>query len=139
MKENKTTLRYPRLLHQLVSFSLVGICSNLLGYCVYLLLVNGGFAPKLAITLLYFTGVFVSFIGNKNLTFRDTNSILSSGSRYVVVYFFGYIVNLLLIFWLVDIMGFPHQIVQLLAIFLVAILLFVLLRRFVFVRHPSTQ
>ena len=132
-------MRYRGLLHQLASFSLVGICSNLLGYCVYLVLVGGGIAPKLAITLLYFTGAFVSFIGNKRLTFRDTGGILSSGSRYIAVYFLGYIVNLSLIVAFVDIMGLPHQVVQFLAIFFVALFLFILLRRFVFVHRPSTQ
>lgn len=137
LKEGDITLRQPRLLRQLVSFFLVGICSNLLGYCFYLLLVRLRLDPKLAITFLYFIGVFISFIGNKKLTFGQTGSTLASGSRYLAAYFFGYIVNLLLILWLVDIMGLPHHVVQFFAISIVALLMFILLRKFVFVRYPS--
>jgi len=122
-------LRYSNLAQQLAGFSFVGACSNLLGYGVYLMLVANGIDPKIAITLLYF--------GNKRLTFRDTGNVLSSGARYLAVYFVGYLLNLFLIFWLVDRMGFPSQIIQAVAILLVAIVLFAMLRTLVF--RPSAS
>jgi putative flippase GtrA len=116
----------------LANFSFVGLCSNLLGYGAYLLLVANDMDSKLAVTLLYFIGVFLSYLGNKRLTFRGTGNVLSSGARYLAVYITGYLLNLFLIFLFVDRLGFPHQIVQAMAILFVAIALFSMLRFFVF-------
>jgi putative flippase GtrA len=124
------------LSRQLVSFSLVGLSSNLLGYSVYLILVANWLDPKPAITILYFIGVIIGYFGNKRLTFRHQRGFLLSSARYLAVYTFGYLLNLILIFWFVDRLGFPHQIVQVIAIFIVAIVLFMMLRAFVF-RCPS--
>lgn len=135
----KWILRYSNLPRQLVSFSFVGLCSNLLGYGAYLLLVANGIDPKIAVTLLYSIGVLVSYLGNKRLTFRDTGNVLSSGARYLAVYFMGYLLNLFLIFWFVDRLGFPSQIVQAMAILLVAIVLFAMLQIFVFKPNSSSM
>ena len=128
----------PRLSRQLASYSLVGLGSNLLGYGAYLLLVANRLNPKLAITLLYFVGVLIGYLGNKHLTFRHTGSFLAIGVRYLVVYILGYLLNLFLIIWFVDRLGFPHQIVQALAILVVAVVLFIMLRTFVFEQHSSS-
>jgi putative flippase GtrA len=104
----------------------------------YLLLVANDTDPKLAVTLLYFIGVLVSYLGNKRLTFRDTGNFLSSGARYIAVYIMGYLLNVFLIFSFVDRLGFPHQIVQAMAIPLVAIVLFSMLRIFVFKSNSSS-
>lgn len=127
------------LFRQLASFSIVGLFSNLFGYVAYLLLVANHLDPKLAATLLYFLGVIISYLGNKRLTFRYTGSFLSAGVRYLSVYILGYLLNLLLIVWLVDRLGLPHQFVQALAIVLVAIVLFAMLRLFVFRQHSSGE
>jgi len=134
----KLISRYSNLPRQLASFSFVGLCSNLLGYGAYLLLVANGMDPKIAVTLLYSIGVLVSYLGNKRLTFRDTGNVLSSGARYLSVYFMGYLLNLFLIFWFVDCLGFPSQIVQATSILMVAIVLFVMLRAFVFRPNSSS-
>jgi putative flippase GtrA len=134
----KKILRYSNLPRQLASFSFVGLCSNLIGYVAYLLLVANDMDPKLAVTLLYFIGVLVSYLGNKRLTFRETGNFLSSGARYLAVYIMGYLLNIFLIFLFVDRLGFPHQIVQAIAILLVAIVLFFMLRIFVFRSNSSS-
>ena len=133
----KEYLRSPGLLKKLARYSFVGICSNILGYGSYLLLVNNHLNPKVAVTLLYFIGIFVSYIGNKRLTFRDKEGFLPKSFRYAGIYLLGYLINLLLIFWFVDLLGFPHQIVQVVSIFLVAALLFIMLQAFVFGDHLS--
>ncbi len=131
-------LLYSELLRQLAKFSFVGLCSNVLGYGAYLLLVANGMDPKIALTLLYSIGVLVSYLGNKRLTFRNTGNFLSSGARYLAVYFMGYLLNLFLLFWFVDRLGFPSQVVQAMAILLVAIALFAMLRIFVFRSSSSS-
>lgn len=122
----------PRLFRQLVSFAAVGISSNLLGYGAYLILAESFIGPKLAVVILYPIGVIVSFIGNKRFTFQHKGQVISKGARYFTVYAFGYFLNLFLIIWLVEILGYPHQIVQAIAVFLVALISFIMLRLFVF-------
>lgn len=131
-------MSYSNLLRQIASFAFVGLCSNLLGYGAYLLLVANRLDPKLAVTLLYSIGVLVSYLGNKRLTFRCTGNILSSGTRYLSVYILGYLINLSLISLFVDGLGVPHQLVQGIAIAVVAVVMFIMLRVFVFGRHSST-
>ena len=128
-------IRSARLIRQLISFSVVGLSSNLVGYAVYLVLAETSLGSKLAVAILYPIGVVISYIANKRLTFRhDKGQVFSSAVRYLMVCIFGYFLNLLLIIWFVEILGFPHQIVQIMAIFLVALSSFVLLRMFVFGR-----
>ena len=124
-----------RLFRQLVSFGIVGISSNILGYLLYLFLVEIFFGPKLAVAILYPIGVSIGYVANRRFTFQSTKGQhLAKGARYLAVYAFGYFLNLFLIIWLVETHGFPHQIVQAVAVLLVALNSFVLLRFFVF-RH----
>lgn len=128
----KFILPYSTLSRQLTSFSFVGLLSNALGYGAYLLLVANQLDPKLAVTLLYPVGVAVGYLGNKRITFRYAGKFISSSLGYAVVYILGYLINIALIICLVDYLGYPNQIVQLIAIPLVAVTSFVLLRKFVF-------
>lgn len=126
-------------LRQLARYALVGIGSNLLGYGLYLLISANWLEPKITLTVLYPFGILISYLGNRNFTFRNRGRALSSGARYLVVYAFGYLLNLSLIFWFVDRMGFPHQIVQGIAIFVVALVLFIMLRFLVFSSQASVN
>lgn len=123
-----------RFISQLSSYILVGIGSNFLGYLLYLL---GAFwlDPKVAMTVLYFTGIGISYIGNRKFTFPEARSSSFTLIRYFAVYLLGYILNLFLILFFVDILGYQHQLVQGIAILLVAIFLFIGLRFMVFT-HP---
>ncbi len=117
---------------QLFRYGLVGIAINLLGYLIYLLLTFLGLTPKLTMTLLYFIGAFAGFWGNRNLTFRHQGSVLGSGVRYLVAHGLGYLINLLILVVFVDQLGFTHQYVQAIAIFVVAGYLFIAFKFFVF-------
>ena len=110
----------------------------MVGYGAYLVLVENGLDPKLVVTILYPVGLLVGYIGNKYFTFRDRGKTCSRGTRYLAVYAFGYLLNLVLILLFVDRLGFPHQIVQALAILMVAVVLFIMLRTFVFKQHSSS-
>ena len=63
------------LFRQLADFSLVGLCTNAFGYGAYLLLVASQLDPKIVVTFLYFVGVGLSYIGNKNLTFIGVHAV----------------------------------------------------------------
>lgn len=74
----------------------------------------------------------MGFLANRRFTFRHTGGIGSTGFRYLLAQVAGYLLNLALLLLFVDWFDFPHQIVQAIAIVVVAIFLFVVLRVFVF-------
>jgi putative flippase GtrA len=122
-------------LAQLVRYGFVGLASNLFGYLLYLGLTQLGLGPKLAMTLLYFVGVLQTFVFNKKWSFRFNGAATPALVRYATVYAVGYVVNLSVLMLLVDQMGLPHQWVQGAMIIVVAALLFLAQRYWVF---PAT-
>lgn len=119
-------------LSQLFYYGLVGVVSNVAGYMVYLLLTYIGTTPKLTMTVLYAVGATIGYIGNRNLTFAHKGSHIASGTRYVIAHLVGYSINLSILFVFVDRFGYAHQLVQAIAIFVVATFLFTAFKFFVF-------
>jgi len=122
---------------QLVRYGLVGIASNISGYLVYLLITYWGVEPKEAMTLLYIVGAAVGYLGNRQWTFTHKGSVLASSFRYFVTHLFGYLINFLILLMFVDRIGYPHQLVQAVAILVVAGYLFLMFKFFVFQRSKS--
>lgn len=121
----------------LVRFGLVGFITNFIGYIVYLLLTMGfALSPKLIMTLLYILGTVLGFVGNKKFTFGYNGNWKISIRKYLIVYVVGWAGNYFVLHIFVDGYGFPHQLVQAIAIFLFAAFTFIALRLFVF---PSIE
>ncbi len=125
---------FRKLFRQFLRYALIGLITNSLGYSIYLFLTYIWGYPKLTMTLLYIFGVLVSFLANRRFTFQHDGHIGLAGIRYLIVQCSGYFLNLFLLILFVDWIGLPHQIVQAVAIFVVAIYLFLSVRIFVF-RH----
>jgi hypothetical protein len=89
----------------------VGLASNSTIYLIYLAITFLGMDHKLAMSILYVIGTFISFF---------------------LVYLAGYLTNLFLLFYFVDLLQYPHQLVQIFSIFLIAVLIFLLSKFFVF-------
>jgi putative flippase GtrA len=122
---------------QLIRYGLVGLTNNLLIYVGYLVLSDiFMIAPKVSMTITYVSGVLLSYSMNKQWTFRFAGAKARSFSRFIAVHIFGYFLNLLILWLCVDHLGYPHQVVQGGAILLVAIILFVLFKYFVFTKEP---
>lgn len=117
---------------QFISYVCIGVLTNVLGYTVYLFLTYLWGAPKLTMTLLYFVGASIGFLANRRFTFRHKGHIGVAGARYLLVQLAGYLLNLVLLLLFVDWLGLAHQLVQAIAVVVVAIFLFFLLRFFVF-------
>jgi len=117
---------------QLLRYLLVGLLSNSVGYLVFLLLAWWGGAPKVAMTLVYVIGALTGFFGNRNWTFRDRGRAGRSAFYYFLAHGSGYTLNWLLLYVFVDRFGYAHQVVQLVAMVLVALVLFVELKYLVF-------
>jgi putative flippase GtrA len=126
-------MRVPRSnITQLIRYAMVGLFLNLFGFLIYLVVTWLGMEPKLAVTVFYPLAVLCGYLGNRNFTFAYKGKFIGSGSRYIVVYLFGYCINLGILIIFVDYFGYAHQWVQAVSIFVVAAFLFFALKLFVF-------
>lgn len=115
-----------------IRYSLVGFFTNLIGYGIYLIFTYLGVTPKSTITVLYFFGALLGFFANRRFTFNYDGDVFLAVCRYVIAQILGYLLNLFILFLFVDILGIAHQIVQAIAILVVALFLFFLSYFFVF-------
>jgi putative flippase GtrA len=131
------TLHWDGAHSQLVRYAIVGVLSNVALYLGYLALTFMGVEHKLAMTLLYVMGVVQTFVMNRNWSYQHEGSVAPAFVRYVVVYLAGYVVNFAGLYTFVDVLGYSHRVVQAVMIVLVAGLVFVLSRFWVFARGPE--
>lgn len=117
---------------QFLRYATVGLASNLILYLVYLGLTAAGFGHKTAMTLLYVTGVLITFVANRSWSFEHRGLVHTAFVRYVIAYLLGYLLNFMLLWFAVDRLQFPHQGVQAMAVVLVAVCLFLMHRYWVF-------
>jgi putative flippase GtrA len=125
-----------KISRQFFSYVIIGLLTNFLGFALYLFLTYLWSSPKVTMTLLYSVGALIGFFANRRFTFSHDSRIGVAGMRYVFAQLLGYLLNLSLLLLFVDLLGFAHQLVQAVAIVVVAIFLFVLLRFFVFAHQP---
>lgn len=126
--------RLPRraVLRQLLRYGLVGVMTNAVGYSLFILLTYFGMDAKVAITILYPLAICFTFAANRKWTFEHRGKLLRSANAYVTVHGMGYLLNLGLLALLTDILGYPYQAVQAVAIFVVAGFVFVASKFLVF-------
>lgn len=117
---------------QFLRYVVVGLASNAIICAIYLALTRLGMGPKLAMSLLYCVGVLQTFVFNKKWSFRFDGAATPALVRYATAYALGYVVNLSALMLLVDQMGLPHQWVQGAMIAVVAVMLFLAQRYWVF-------
>lgn len=117
---------------QLIRYGLVGGGVNLLLYLGYLLISYLGLEPKKSMSLIYLVGVVIGFYGHRQWTFAHDGGARRAMVRYAFAHLFGYFINFLLLLGLVDHYGYPHEVVQGIAIFIVAAFLFVVFKYLVF-------
>lgn len=119
-------------LRQVIRYGVVGVINNAWGYLIYLLVTWFWLEPKLAITLLYPIGAATAYFGHARYSFSFRGKTSSGIWRFVLAQLIGYGVNVVMLYIFNDLLGFPHQLVQAASIFVVAGVLFLLLRYFVF-------
>ena len=116
---------------QLVRYGIVGLASNGIGYLLYLLLTWLGMEYRVAVTLLFAVGVVQTFFF-KSWSFGHTGTTKPALLRYWAVYIAAYFLNIAALTALVEYVDVPHQIAQLILVFVIAGLIFVALRFWVF-------
>lgn len=121
-----------QVVYQLIRYGIVGIATNLLGYGIYLLVTYLGVTPKVTVSIFYPIGVGISYLSHGKWTFDSGERTFMSFFKFILAHLFGYLTNLLLLFYFVDILVYPHQWIQLIAVFVVALQLFISFKFFVF-------
>lgn len=121
-----------RTWRQFIRFAIVGLLSNLVLFLLYLAATRAGVGPKSAMTALYFVGVLMTFVFNRNWSFSHEGVITATLLRYLLVYMLGYALNWTALYLLVGVYGWPHQAVQAAMIMLLALALFLSQKFWVF-------
>lgn len=124
--------KHPKTLGELIRFGIVGVAHNLAGYLVYLLITYLGVDPKIAVTILYPLGTLISYLANKRWTFNHEGQVGQSLAKYIFMHVCGYLVNVGIIYVGYDVLGYPHQLVQLFAMGFLALGFFVVSKFVVF-------
>lgn len=119
-------------LGQIIRYGVVGVANNLLGYLIYLLITWAWLDPKIAVTLMYPIGALIAYFGHAKFSFTYRGRTSHGIVRYVLAHVIGCGVNVGMLFLFSDMLGYPHQLVQAVAIFVVAGILYLLFRYFVF-------
>lgn len=122
---------------QSLRFIAIGLASNIVLYLIYLLLTKIGVDYKIAMTLLYCIGVAQTFFLQKRFTFSHQGLLHYSFVKYLSAYGLGYLINFSALLFFVDYLALPHELVQGLMILIIAMLMFLLLKLWVF-RPAST-
>lgn len=124
---------------QLARYGVVGVACNVAIYLVYLFISSLGVEPKAAMTCGYIMGVFIGFVGNRTWTFAHRGASAGSALRYALAHCLGYALNFAILVVFVDWLGLAHQWVQAVAVIVVAMLLFISFKYFVFRKDPCTS
>jgi putative flippase GtrA len=128
---------YRLLIKQLVRYGIIGVLNNLWGYLLYLLLTCFWLDPKLVVSILYPISALMAYFAHSKYSFNYDDRKFKALFRFAVSHMVGYFVNISMLFVFVDVLNYPHPLIQAMAIVVVAIVLFILFRYYVF--SVSTQ
>jgi len=117
---------------QALRFAIVGLKSNVLYYLLYAALTIAGVAPMVAVAVVFSFSIFYAFVFNRRFVFRSRERFHGELLRYVGVYTFALFLNLFLLDLGTRKLGYNHFIVQGVLIVMIAGLIFVALKFFVF-------
>lgn len=124
---------FENLKHQAGRYAVLGIIVNAAGFLLYYLLVQAaGLKPLTSISIVYFCVCVFNYLGNKLWTFQDHSRVSRSAPKYFIAQGIGYASNLGIMSILNGRLGLPHAYVQLFAIIVVGLLLFLLSKYVVF-------
>lgn len=128
-----------KLIKQLVRYALVGGGINFMLYIGYLFINYLGLEHKKSMSLIYLIGVSIGFFGHRKLTFAHDGNSRQSMLRYAIAHLLGYAINFALLVGLVDYLRYPHELVQGVAIFVVAAFLFIVFKYWVFPKNKYVR
>ena len=122
---NKTVL-------QLMRYAIAGLLLNAFGYTLYLGIAWLSGSPGLAVSICYPIGVLIGYLVHARYSFQYSAERSDGLLRFIVAHVGGYLSNLAILWIGVDVLKYPHYWVQVFAIVIVAIQLFIMFKVFVF-------
>lgn len=119
---------------EFLRFALVGGSNGVIAVVIYALLLAAGVAYPIAAVIGYLGGLLNGYTWNRLWTFETGGFHLPEFSRYFVVQGSGLLLNLLVLFVLVDGIGMARGISEILSLVPVVLLTYIFNRRWTF--HP---
>lgn len=114
-------------LRKLLIFGVVGIIATPGHYITLILLVEvGGFGPVIATCAGSATGALANYLLNHRYTFKSTKRHFDAGPKFMSVALGSGVLNALLVFVGVDLLGVHYLLVQFVATFIVFLINFLL-------------
>ena len=116
-----------------VKFIITGVISNTISFLIFLFAIYVvRIGHKTAATLLFMVGMTVNYLVNKKWTFNTLGSMNKTLAKYLLTYFFGYFINMGILYFFVDYLDYQAGWVQFFAIGFLVIYYFLLNKYFVF-------
>ena len=117
---------------QFIRYVVVGVATNGAGYLFFYLFTAVGLGPVVAISILYPIHLALSFTLNKRWSFAHQGRVTMTAVKFLIAYAGCYLLNVAALTLFADHLGFSHLIVQACAIVILACLLFLVQRYWVF-------
>ena len=117
---------------QFIRYAAIGLGVNAVGYVAYLLLTWLVMGSLSAMTIVFSAGTLLSFIANRNLTFRHVGGHMGALLRFVACYGLLYLINYAALWFFAKRMGVAHQVVQGCIIMVLPLLAFAMQKYWVF-------
>ena len=118
---------------QILRFNIVGLTTVALGAAIFFALIWLNVSYVAALFFDYAAGAVFSYFANKNFTFRvKVDSEVSSFSKTVLVYFSSFLLNTLFLGFAVETLKFPVIESQIVIIFILAVVNFIVFRWVIF-------
>ena len=121
-----------RTILQLVRYAIAGLLVNAFGYTLYLGIAWLSGSPGFAVSVCYPIGILIGYLVHARYSFQYSAERAGDIYRFVVAHVGGYLSNLAILRVGVDVLEFPHEVVQVFAIVIVAVQLFLVFKLIVF-------
>ena len=117
---------------EFIRYVIVGLVANAFGFLLYILLTGLGVSPVVTISIFYPIHIGLGFYLNKKWSFSHKGRISISAIKYLIAYLGCYILNVAVLKFFHGYLDFSHLIVQAGAILVIALLLFLAQKYWVF-------
>jgi putative flippase GtrA len=122
-------LKWPK---EFIRYAVVGAAANIFGFLLYALFTELGVSPVLTISIFYPVHIGIAFYLNKRWSFNFKGRLSASAVRYLAAYAGCYGLNVAMLKFFNGYLGYSHLIVQAIAIVVIAVLLFLAQKMWVF-------
>jgi len=123
---------------EFIRYACVGVATNVFGFLLYILFTTLGVSPILTISIFYPIFVILAFYLNKKWSFSHKGRVSTSALRYLIAYVGCYVVNVAMLKFFNGYLDYSHLVVQAFAVLILALLLFLTQKHWVFRVQGST-